>query len=237
LQPEPNPPVISAATTDVCAGDSVLVRVDNPGVDRVWMDGSRDATLLVGKTSKVAVRVRYASGCEVRSNELTITVHANPNKPYISRAGDTLRSTPGTTYQWLLEGQVIPGATEASYIAQVTGSYQVRITNDYGCAGLSFPYPVNALGVSTPPAVSDYGIDVYPQPAEGILTVRTGEAGGATLRITLTDLLGREVLRREARTMRANEDIDLDVHALPRGNYLLGVEGTRGRVLRVVALW
>lgn len=237
LQPQPNPPVISAATTEVCAGDSVLVSVDDPGVDRLWMDGSRGETLLVGKTSKVAVRVRYASGCEVRSNELTITVHANPNKPYISRAGDTLRSTPGTTYQWLLEGQAISGATDATYIAQSTGLYQVRITNEYGCAGLSFPYPVNALGVSTPPAVSGYVIEVYPQPAEGVLTVRTGEGGVATLRVTLTDLLGREVLRRDVRTLSANEDITLDVHALPRGNYLLGVEGTRGRALRVIALW
>lgn len=48
----------------------------------------------------------------------------------------TASTVSGTTYQWMMNGTAIPGATAATYSASTTGDYQVMITNTtYACSG------------------------------------------------------------------------------------------------------
>lgn len=240
-------PVITASATLLCVGDSAILTLNNPGIDCRWYGewgryltpvGETTARRIVLRRSEtVYVRVVLANGCVVWSDAVRIEFLDFPPKPYIVRHLDTLHTVPADRYQWYLDGEPIAGATRWQYEARVTGSYQVEVFNKAGCGAVSPPFVVASLHYTDNLPVPDFHLDVYPQPAEGWLTVRVGDDVAAPFRFTITDLLGREMLRRDVRTVDGGEAITLDVRALPRGNYLLCVAGTRGRALRVIALW
>jgi hypothetical protein len=53
-------------------------------------------------------------------------------------------TNPATAFQWLLEGQAIPGANQGAYFPTAPGLYQVQIVDDKGCFGVSDTFRVNA---------------------------------------------------------------------------------------------
>lgn len=62
----------------------------------------------------------------------------------------TASTVAGTTYQWLMDGAVIPGANTATYVANATGDYQVMITNTtHACYGKTEIVPVNMHAAPT----------------------------------------------------------------------------------------
>jgi PKD repeat protein len=65
-----------------------------------------------------------------------ISINNIPN-PIITKSGDTLITSPATTYQWKLNGTNIGGATNAKYIASISGNYTIAITDANGCAASS----------------------------------------------------------------------------------------------------
>jgi PKD repeat protein len=83
------------------------------------------------------ISLKVTNGC---GNSATytqnITIDPIPN-PSIIKSGDTLITSPATTYQWKLNGTNIAGATNAKYIAAVSGNYTVAITDVNGCAASS----------------------------------------------------------------------------------------------------
>ena len=45
-------------------------------------------------------------------------------------------------YQWFLDGEMIDGATEVSYVVEYSGTYYVDFVTEYGCVGSSSPLEV-----------------------------------------------------------------------------------------------
>ncbi|MCO4293794.1 PKD domain-containing protein, partial [Solitalea sp. MAHUQ-68] len=100
-----------------------------------------------------------ANGCTA-SAVFNVSVQALPN-PVITMTGnnpaceqrDTIRLTSSTasSYQWLMNGTVIPGATAQTFIPTQIGAntYSVMVTNEYTCAGTS-SIPVDLTIYSKP---------------------------------------------------------------------------------------
>ncbi len=59
--------------------------------------------------------------------------------PGIFLSGDTLFSTPATTYQWFLNEEPIAGATDNLYLPSESGNYQVAVTYFTQCPWVSEP--------------------------------------------------------------------------------------------------
>src|SRR6185295_11760888 len=66
-------------------------------------------------TYDVTLITTNAGGSDTLTLSNYITVYTNPFAPLISQTGNTLTSTPATTYQWQLNSVDIPGATNQSY--------------------------------------------------------------------------------------------------------------------------
>src|SRR5690606_32929791 len=66
-----------------------------------------------------------------------------PDPPVITIDGFEL-GTVGTysSYQWLLNGQPLPGGTTATIMAAENGDYSVIVVNDHGCIDTSAVYTV-----------------------------------------------------------------------------------------------
>lgn len=71
-------------------------------------------------------------------------------------AGDSVLlsavTVPNTTYQWQLNGAAIPGATSATYYADIAGNYNVAISNTINsCSGTT---PIQSINVFASPTVT-----------------------------------------------------------------------------------
>ncbi|HCQ12936.1 PKD domain-containing protein, partial [Flavobacterium sp.] len=90
---------------------------------------------------------------QTETGNTTVVVNALPTTPTISSNGTTTfcengnvllstQSVNGFTYQWNLNGAIIPNATLSNYSAIVGGNYTVTVTNSNGCSSTSTPISV-----------------------------------------------------------------------------------------------
>jgi hypothetical protein len=90
---------------------------------------------------------------QTETGNTTVVVNALPTTPTISSNGTTTfcengnvllstQSVNGFTYQWNLNGAIIPNATLSNYSAIVGGNYTITVTNSNGCSSTSTPISV-----------------------------------------------------------------------------------------------
>ncbi|AKD04345.1 T9SS type A sorting domain-containing protein [Pontibacter korlensis] len=160
-----------------------------------------------------------------------------PATPTVAAQGMELTVTnpaEGTvSYQWYLNGTAIEGATGISYTATEAGSYSVIALAGECSSEASAAQEVTVTGIQD--KLLKKGVAVYPVPATDRLRIQAGETGQGTATIRLYDLLGRQVLTRQARTS-GELDIVLEVRSLRRGTYVLVVETPQGFITRKVML-
>lgn len=59
----------------------------------------------------------------------------------------TLHAGPGDAYQWFLNGEPIPGATEEAFPSLVNGSYACEVTTALGCVVMTDAYSVTSVSI------------------------------------------------------------------------------------------
>ncbi len=84
-----------------------------------------------------------------------------------------MRRAIGYSYQWMLAGVAIPGATAATYTATIGGSYTVQISNITGCYDIS---PAVSVGILPSPSttVSASGPITFCQGGNVTMTAEAG---------------------------------------------------------------
>jgi hypothetical protein len=123
-----------------------------------------------------------------------------------------------------LNGNPVAGDTTQYIVTNVLGSYQVKVTDSAGCSDIS------ALHVTTDVQdISDFSVTLYPNPNNGIFTVRFSD--NVNRQIKIEDALGRAILGYE---FVAGEKLIM-LPALSDGVYFLNiVENGRLKVIRFV---
>lgn len=130
------------------------------------------------------------------------------------------------SYQWLKEGEILPGATDSALVVTENGFYAVVVTNEQGCTDTSEAYEVTNVGVGID-AVRGLAeqIAIYPNPAQGIVYIESPVA----VQVRLQQVSGQTVLHREnARS--------LNLSGLPAGMYFLSISDHQGRHLKTEKL-
>jgi PKD repeat protein len=96
------------------------------------------------------------------------------------------------SYQWLLNGDVIEGATQQSYSVTQTGNYSVLI-NKNSCSGMSGSFQFNLTGLDDNLSANDFNI--YPNPTDGYITIDLGKDYN-DITVKLFNISGRVVSTR-----------------------------------------
>ncbi|MFD0765582.1 S8 family serine peptidase [Mucilaginibacter lutimaris] len=142
-------------------------------------------------------------------------------RPVITQTGDVLTSSINTNNQWLLNGEVIKGATTAAYTPLVSGNYQVQVTLDNGCLAVSDKFAY-AIVAKNPDGGTDIGLTVFPVPATTYLNVVFEAKDAGNLGISLVNTAGQVVYKTTQKVNAAgNYSTVINTTDILPGNYIL----------------
>ncbi len=216
-------PVIATegGLTEICEGGTLTLSIESGYTVQNWLldgnpVGSNGLSLAASQAGSYSVEV-FGEACPdqlLLTEPVNIGLAPNP-QPVLSLNGSSLStSTQAESYQWYLDGNLVPGLSGATILAQ-NGVWEVQVTYANGCSATSEPFTVESIGWSLPELRS---MLVKPNPSEGVLWVDS--PGG---RMRLFDVLGR--IHFEAEVERGWMLLPVRPES---GHYLLMVENSRG---------
>ncbi len=233
----PNPITITAnGPTNFCEGNSVVLTAPGGFQTYTWSQGGTTQNIVVNTAGTYTCVVTNQAGCTPTSNSNAIVVNIfTGTPPTVSYSADTLQSSPAISYQWYLNGQLILGATNPTYLAQKSGSYYVVTTDANGCVVQSdiieFTYVAN--GIEQIDGLKDFS--VYPNPSEDVLTVELKFASITNFKIEFTDMLGNTVKMPDLIKNKDTFNKTYDIHELANGVYFMKLSaGGESLVYKVV---
>ncbi|MBU3714720.1 MAG: T9SS type A sorting domain-containing protein [Ferruginibacter sp.] len=152
-----------------------------------------------------------------------MTVNPSPQKPIITWYGNQLSITASSvTYQWLLNGNEIQGATSASYTPVAIGKYQVKVTSlANNCSATSDAYTLVVLGIDPTSAGSPYSANIFPNPAQNDIAIKFTEAPQVTVSVQLINNIGTVI--KSVRTK--NKITNVKINEIPSGVYYIKIIG------------
>lgn len=124
------------------------------------------------------------------------------------------------TYQWIKNGNPIPGATNRTYMVTENANYQVLVTDSAGCEGTSEVYVVNNVSIDK---VEGGNIQVFPNPVADRVYINSSVPVNAIL----YSVEGRMIQQLEKAKAVSVKD-------LASGIYMLHIIDKDARLLKVV---
>ncbi len=215
------PNINTPSANVVCAGNRVNLSV--PVVsgytnlyqwkrNTINIAGATNATYTATTSGNYSCYETIAGGCSGITSQVAITVKSTL-VPVITHSGNVFSTdTAYTSWQWIMNGTNIPGATSHSYTSATVATYKVKVTDSTGCTGISDAYVYNELGVQNAASVHS---TIYPNPASNFLTV--SDLSNDMTTYVIVDLPGH--ILATGTINNANNEINLA--GLPSGNYLL----------------
>lgn len=179
-------------------------------------------------TESISANITYYVAGVFGSDESMLRVPLNavvfddPTAPVISNNNGVLAVSEqtGMSYQWLLGGTEIEGATSASFTPLVNGDYSVRLTNANGCATVSAVLSVLVTSIEGPEAAVE--VLLYPNPASDYIELEFGQIMNKGTVIRLLDNTGRELT--QLVMQKASEKAKLYVGNITEGVHLVLVK-------------
>jgi hypothetical protein len=160
------------------------------------------------------MQVRSPGCATVQRVPVTVT------KPVITQSGDVLSSSITAGNQWLLNGEVIEGATGVTYTPLVSGAYKVQVTVGDGCTAASddFAYAITA---KNPDKTTDIGLVVFPVPAYTYFNVVFVAKTAGNLQLSLINSAGQVVYQTSQTIGAGNFSTVINTANRTPGTYLL----------------
>ncbi len=216
---------VTPSDTAFCQGGSVTLQsaTADTGLSYQWKDDNGIISNATAHFLQITQSGHYyvvagslhAGNCMDSSGIATVTVHPLP-EPTIGWDGSELHTESYySTYQWYIDGQMVPGATDSVWRA-VKGSYVVEVTDSNGCSSMSDPFRVTHTGIADVRAAGQ--VKLYPNPVgEGVLYVNAP----FPVHVILSSMDGRVLMQKE-------QPHTVDMSCLPRGMYLIRITDTNG---------
>ncbi len=228
----PSAIVIGSSSTATCVDDStgsIDVTVsggnDCQGYSFLWSNGANTATVSGLGAGTYTVTVTDAGGC-ASTSVVTVAAYPVPN-PTISQSGNTLTADQSwVTYQWLLNGSNISGATTGSYTAMQSGSYSLMVTDTNGCMAVSNGLTVTVVGVNNA-TIGWLDLKLYPNPSHGTFSLQTASAVNCGIAVTIHDMVGKQLFEQTLSSL--SYEAQFDVRRLAAGTYIVNVRSALGR--------
>lgn len=213
------PPISNPNLPDLtlCDGESVTVDPGTGYEGHYWgndISSGQPRTLLVSTAGTYTLRVKDIYG-QVAYDTFNVVVNPSP-QPDLGADQQyngnpiTLNLTGGPfdTYSWNT------GETTSSITVNASGVYNVTVTNSFGCSGS------DVVLVTLPNNIEElehFQLQAFPNPTEDYLQLRISQLTNKTVRLQVTDALGRVCMRQNLRT--GVDHWTIPVNQLENGQY------------------
>ncbi|MBX7052012.1 MAG: T9SS type A sorting domain-containing protein [Flavobacteriales bacterium] len=202
-------------TDTLCTGDDLVGSNGAIWMDElVWNYGGEEVSVgnLTYEPNASGNLIMHASN-ELCEAELSWPIFVDQPVSEFTQEINILTATPAIDYQWYLDGDLIDGATNATYHISTTGNYSVMITDEMGCSAISEEIQVLYTDVAEEMNIQ---FQFSPNPVTTQLTIRTGNSHFSSF--SILDMQGKVVMKL---AMFSDKTKTFDVGALPNGSYVL----------------
>ncbi|MDQ3110025.1 MAG: T9SS type A sorting domain-containing protein [Bacteroidota bacterium] len=236
VDPTPVASITASGPVSFCAGDNVVLTA-NGGSSYLWSNGSTASSINVTTSGSYSVIAYSGNGnCSDTSPTTTVTVNPLPNVT-LNLPQDTFCVTGNTTV--LTGGSPAGGqysgwgVTNGVFDPMQSGLGDIEIIYDYtdvnGCGASVSQWVYVDICMGIDPGTTNAGVTLYPNPATDRAMVQWPAAADVQL-VTLTDATGRVL-----QTLTPDgTQLEIDLHGLAAGVYLVRLEGVQPHTLRLV---
>lgn len=219
VKPLPSDTVFARHDTVFCntpAGQTIIQSAFDAFYQE-WDNGSTAPQRTI--TASGTYWVRNGDYCHYRVD--TFVVAVEHITPVIVASGLILSTTqPYLHYQWLQDGNIIPGANGATYTVTENGAYAV-IAGNNNCQDTSAVYTEGSVAIHDP-ADWTKQVTIYPNPATTMVYIESPVAVTATI----SSVEGKVI------STVTNASV-VSVAKLSKGIYFLRITDKEGRLLKV----
>jgi hypothetical protein len=217
---------LNATATPTCLGEangSIDLTVsggsDCQGYTYDWSNGATTEDLSGLSPTLYTVTVTDAAGCS--AIKFVVVPALFLPQPTFAQAGNLLTSTQTwSSYQWLLNGGAISGATGMSYLITQSGTYALQVTDTNGCSGTSTPSIITGIGHS----MNQWDeLVLFPTPTRNEFRLRSLGPISIPLTVSVTDLYGRRVFSTKLPAL--DNEARFDISQFAAGTYWVQVDG------------
>ena len=127
--------------------------------------------------------------CEGPTVEVLAEV-VNVENPVISIQDDKLNSSSAEGNQWYIDGNIIPGAVDQTYLPTESGFHTVEVTIG-GCTAISADIEYLITGISGLEASNV--VKIFPNPANGAINIEYHPSSNQDITIIIFDLSGKRM--------------------------------------------
>ncbi len=236
----PNPVITANGPTTFCNGQNVILTCTPGGQIYHWTSGATTQSLTVTQTGDYGITVEDGNGC-VNTTYILSPIHVEVITPHpiLTVSVNTFTvTTPFSAYQWYMQGvggapdATIPGANAQSYSATASGTYYVKVTDSTGCSASSTLIEhtyIKPEGIEKASLFSVFNL--YPNPAQDMITVELGLNAPSNISITMVNARGQLVLQTDLGIQNKTTFKSFRVDQLAAGLYSVVVKAN-DQVLR-----
>jgi len=231
--------IVTPDGTFFCEGSGVLLEVE-PNQDLQWNTGSTDPLLIVREPGDYFATYTNLCGNMVSTDTVTITLFSAP-PPIVddisvsSNSGPITIEAQGDLVTWWdseVGGQILSNTSilEVEVVSDTIfwAESVFILPNGSICSSIRVPIRVTIVS-STDDALSSLGIEIYPNPTEGFLTVKTNGFTSATT-VRILDTKGQTVM-----SLNMEESVqNISLSDQPQGVYLIQLVSNEGTVTKKI---
>jgi hypothetical protein len=172
------------------------------------------------------------------SNEITISIKPQPTQPAIEFLPERqLQSTvEGSSYDWFYAGNLLNEHTRSiAYTENTEGNYQVKVWWDDCVSEISGVFNTRISAIDSPSVLGN--ISLYPHPHQGDFTLKITQAKGKNLGLSIYTPSGQKVWEQSYPQIGDTFEQNIQLPSLPKGMYLLHIQGEKGKVTKSMVVW
>ena len=142
------------------------------------------------------------------------------NTPMITQTGNVLSSNAPTGNQWYLNGDVIIGATNATFTALRNGKYTIEVTTSTGCLMRTPEFIFTGIKSANE---NEIDLKAYPVPTQSDVNISFMVEKTAQVKVQITNLLGQIIFSEEKTNFMGFYTNKINLNAFSEGMYILSV--------------
>ena len=191
----PTVSITPSGAVRLCPGDSIQLTASGATAFH-WSTADTIPIIWVHQSGTYNVTGSIGT-CSSQAGTPAVVTITTPATPAVTKSGNVITATPAVSYQWILNGTPITGATSQTYTITQSGNYVVITHDANGCKATSIQYIFTYVnGIATIGA--DLGVKLYPIPNQGSFIV---EGTGITdADLAIYDMYGQKMYQQKLTT-------------------------------------